>query len=315
MAKSPTGPGIVTEAGDGGAGSASMFLLANFDINDSTLKYEHTAYLDARVLPLLTADPTKQLVLVGRASDTGGEADNDGIADGRATSVLDYVSERGIRLARMVLGDPVRASGLEADTRAVRVELRPSAPTVVIGPTYAGPAAPCGTPGNPKCGDPKARAAGLSPLVKKVDAAALSFGARLNMLDPNRKMTILDTTVAIDAKQRLEHAAGIVIDANDEPRLTRTSIGDLDTSQPDINKELKAGDRVVGTIHSHPGGAGAENFSAGDIATAKAFAADKDNQEFIHPKVGVLYYLLTPKSSGGNVLVFDVRRNTVTEVR
>ena len=64
-----------------------------------------------------------------------------------------------------------------------------------------------------------------------------------------------------------------------------------------------------------PGGAGAENFSSGDFRAAKAFATDKENQEFIHPKVGVLYYLLMPKSSGGKVLVFDVRRNTVTEVR
>ena len=204
MAKSPTGPGIVTEVADGGAGYGLRFALANFDMNDSTLKYEHRAYLDARVLPLLTADPTKQLVLVGRASDTGGETDNDGIADGRATSVLDYVSERGIGLARMVIGDSVRASGLEADTRAVRVELRSWSPSVTIGTTYAGPSAPCGQSGNPKCGDPKTRAAGLSPLVKKVDAAALSFGARLTMLDPNRKMTILDTTVASDAKQRLD---------------------------------------------------------------------------------------------------------------
>ena len=52
------------------------------------------------------------------------------------------------------------------------------------------------------------------------------------------------------------------------------------------------------------GGAGAENFSSGRaFAPLKAFAADKENQEFIHPKVGVLYVPSEcSKSSGGKVL-------------
>jgi hypothetical protein len=182
---------------------------------------------------------------------------------------------------------------------------------------HAGPAAPCGKPGNPKCGDPKKRAAGLSKIAKDVDALALTFGSMRTLLDMTGKMTILDATVATSNRQRLEHAAGILIDSNGVPRFTKVVYGDLDSVDglaPAINKELKSGDKLVGVIHSHPGGEGGQHFSEGDITAAKNFEKDRVNQKLFHPQVWAQFYLLTPKTLGGKVLVYDVKRDTVTVV-
>jgi len=182
---------------------------------------------------------------------------------------------------------------------------------------HAGPAAPCGKAGNPKCGDPKKRAAGLIQLVKDIDALALTFGAKHSILDGAGKMTILDTTDTATNRKRLEHAAGILIDAKGVPRFTRVLYGDLDSVdiQPAFDKDLKAGDKVVGVIHSHPGskpGDGGEHFSQEDIKVARKFATD--NKSVLHKDVGALFYVLTSKQNGGKVLVFDVRRDTITVV-
>jgi hypothetical protein len=182
---------------------------------------------------------------------------------------------------------------------------------------HAGPAAPCGKPGNPKCGDTKTRAAGLSKIAQAVDALALTFGTKHSILDMTGKKTILDLTDSTTDRLRLEHAAGILIDSKGVPRFTGVLYGDLDSVdvQPAVSKEAKPGDKLVGTIHSHPGskpGDGGEHFSKQDIEVAKKL--EKDNRGLFHKDVGALLYLLTSKANGGKVLVYDVKRDMVTVV-
>ena len=182
---------------------------------------------------------------------------------------------------------------------------------VVSGSANAGQPAPCGTPGHPMCGDTTKREASTSVLVKWIDSLGRMFRRKRTPLDPERKLRIYDL-VNTSSFLRVEHAVGIIVDKDGIPRTTKVVTGDLDGTEVDFNKELKPGDRIVGIIHGHPGGEGAEHFSEADIANARKFA--KDNKGFLIPEIGVLYYLQQPPDRGGKVLVFDVNKNTITEL-
>lgn len=79
---------------------------------------------------------------------------------------------------------------------------------------------------------------------------------------------------------------------------------------------VKPGDQLVGTVHTHPGGAGAENFSKGDIAFGRDFLSQvKAQPGVMNTKVGVQLYVVQPRDAGGGILNFDVRRNVITPVR
>lgn len=185
------------------------------------------------------------------------------------------------------------------------------------GAVYAGPAAPCGTQNNPKCGDTEKREASSSDLVRRIDFLAKQFRRRITPYDGvNRKMTILEATNASDPMRRQEVGAGIIVNENGVPRMTRTVKGGLDGVEgvgDQINKEMRDGDTLVGVIHFHPGGEGAQHFSSGDIEVARQFK--DDNKKLLNPGVGVLFYLQMPMDQGGGVLVFDVSKNLVTTVK
>jgi hypothetical protein len=75
---------------------------------------------------------------------------------------------------------------------------------------------------------------------------------------------------------------------------------------------LKEGDRIVGTVHTHPGGAGAEHFSLGDVDYGKSLRSQLLPQEgAIYPGVGVHLYVVQPGATGG-ILDFNVARNVIT---
>jgi RHS repeat-associated protein len=180
---------------------------------------------------------------------------------------------------------------------------------VVSGSANAGQAAPCGTSGHPICGDTTKREASTSALVKWIDSLGRMFRRQRTPLDPERRLRIYDL-VNTSSFLRVEHAVGIIVDKDGITRTTKVFTGDLDGTKVDFNKEMKSGDRIVGIIHGHPGGEGAEHFSEADIANARKFA--RDNKALLIPEIGVLYYLQQPPDRGGKVLVFDVNKNTIT---
>jgi RHS repeat-associated protein len=182
------------------------------------------------------------------------------------------------------------------------------------GTTNGGPSAPCGQPGNPRCGDPTLRAehmAERAPVLAEIDQLAKRWGGQTSRTNPS--LTIRQSTTSMSAKDRVEQTAGIVVDAGGVPRLTQTFTGDLDSSSVDWDRvKLRDGDLLVGTIHSHPGGPGAENFSAGDIRTGKELLLQLRPQGLVRG-VGVQMYVLLPGVDGGT-LNFNVMRNVVTVV-
>jgi hypothetical protein len=118
MAKQPTGPGFTINVDENGAGGLKA-TLANFDVDDSVLKAGHTAFLDARIVPLLRADGSKGLSAAGKASDSAPEARNSALPARRAQAVLDYVNAKGISASRLSIADDTRVSGHDAGARAV----------------------------------------------------------------------------------------------------------------------------------------------------------------------------------------------------
>jgi hypothetical protein len=126
MAKQPTGTGFIIGADEGGADGGIRATLANFDIDGDELKPEHTAFLDARIVPLLRITSDKGLSATGSASDSPPEARNPGLADRRAQAVLSYVIGKGIAEVRTWLGESTTAGGQDAATRTVSVQLAPT---------------------------------------------------------------------------------------------------------------------------------------------------------------------------------------------
>lgn len=186
---------------------------------------------------------------------------------------------------------------------------------ISTGTMNGGPSAPCGQPGNPRCGDPTLRAKHISeraPVLAEIDQLAKRWGAQTSRTNP--ALTVRQSTTSPSAKDRVEQTAGIVVDAAGVPRLTQTFTGDLDSSSVNWDKvKLRDGDLIVGTIHSHPGGPGAENFSAGDIRTGKELLRQLRPQGLV-PGVGVQLYVLLPGADGGT-LNFNVMRNVITVVQ
>jgi RHS repeat-associated protein len=180
------------------------------------------------------------------------------------------------------------------------------------GVTNGGPSAPCGKSGNPRCGDAARRASRSPAVLAEIDGLVKQWTERTTALDPKRKLTIRQATVS-NGITRVEHAAGIIIDKNGVPRLTKTFTGDLDSVEVDWDEAgLRNGDYVVGTVHSHPGGPGAQHFSQGDIDFGKDLLGQvrsPPNAPF--PGVGVQLYLVQPPNAGGGILVFNPARNVV----
>jgi hypothetical protein len=135
--------------------------------------------------------------------------------------------------------------------------------------------------------------------------------------DPSGTETILDSTTSPIDRHRVELTAGILIGEDDEPRLTRSYIDSLDSSSVDWNRELRSGDHIVGSVHTHPGGGNAQHFSTGDIATGKDLLSQARSQSAVYPVIGVLLYLVQPKDQSGGVLVYNVgaRRDRARSLR
>lgn len=200
---------------------------------------------------------------------------------------------------------------------AAAVDAHPGQPIARIDAlTRAGNPAPCGQGSHPRCGDAATREPKRSPLLKSIDELVKKWRHKKSPADPSGKETILDSTTSSVARHRVELTAGIVIDEDDAPRLTKTYIGTLDSSSVDWDRELRSGDRIVGTVHTHPGGgAGAKHFSTGDITTGKDLLSQVRAQDAAYPGIGVLLYLVQPKDQGGGVLVYNVARDVITPVR
>jgi hypothetical protein len=181
-------------------------------------------------------------------------------------------------------------------------------------PTRAGDPAPCGKGSNPRCGDAATRAPKLSPLMRSIDKMVKDWRQKMSPADPSGTETVLDSTTSKIDRHRVELTAGIVIGEDDAPRLTKTYIGSLDSSHVDWDKELRAGDKIVGSVHTHPGGGNAQHFSTGDIATGKDLLKQALGQGAVYPGIGVLLYLVQPKDQGGGVLVYNVARDVIVPV-
>jgi hypothetical protein len=180
--------------------------------------------------------------------------------------------------------------------------------------TRRGDPAPCGKSGNPSCGDAASRAAKRSELLTTIDELVKAWRKKKSPVDPARKETILDSTTSPVDRHRVELTAGILIGEDDKPRLTKTYVGSLDSSQVDWDKELRSGDMIVGSVHTHPGGTGAQHFSKADVATGKELLKQARAQDAVYPGIGVLLYLVKPKDQGGGVLVYNVARDMIVAV-
>jgi hypothetical protein len=180
--------------------------------------------------------------------------------------------------------------------------------------TWRGDSAPCGHGSNPRCGDAATRGPKRSPLLRSIDELVKAWRHRKSPTDPSGRETILDSTTSPIDRHRVELTAGIIIGEDDAPRLTRTYIGSLDSSSVDWEKELRSGDKIVGSVHTHPGGANAQHFSSGDIATGKELLRQAREQHAVYPGIGVLLYLVQPKDAGGGVLVYNVARDVIVPV-
>ena len=101
-----------------------------------------------------------------------------------------------------------------------------------------------------------------------------------------------------------EYTAAIIVDRNGIPRLSRTYEGGLQESEvpaEKLQKELRPGDTIIGTVHNHPILATDKlHFSVGDIEKANKFM--NVNRAFVNPSIGVNYYVVSP----GQALVFEV---------
>jgi hypothetical protein len=75
-----------------------------------------------------------------------------------------------------------------------------------------------------------------------------------------------------------EYAAAIIVNRAGIPRLSRTLDGGPQEAWIDadkLNRELRAGDTVVGIVHNHPIPASETlHFSEGDVTTAQQFLRD-----------------------------------------
>lgn len=189
-------------------------------------------------------------------------------------------------------------------------------PAIHADDTHGGPAAPCGRKGNPRCGTADARARNRSELLARIDRLARTFGDRQVPRPPPGGLTILQSLMRTDVFG-VEYTAGIIVGTDGAVRFTQVFAGSRDESKVKWDEvELAAGDRVIGTIHTHPG-LDAHDFSKGDIDSANTFA--KENKDALHPAIGVQFYLLFAAAVTNGVTtpgfaVFNQRTNTVSPV-
>lgn len=146
-----TGPGHVTRNPNAPLGGIRA-VLTNFDVDGSSLKREHTQFLDGYVVPLMVAKQPARIFLRGEASHPGSDEHNLELSKRRADSVVAYLRSRGVPDARMKVeaaGESVAGSLLaeNADARAVSllaVKLA-TVPTPSPAPPAPAPAAPMAT--------------------------------------------------------------------------------------------------------------------------------------------------------------------------
>ncbi len=95
----PTGPGKVSTNPRVPVGGVRA-VLSNYDIDVDVPKREHTAFLDAQVLPILLGKSAR-VFLQGAASSTGSEAHNLELSRRRANNVAGYLQKRGVQASRI----------------------------------------------------------------------------------------------------------------------------------------------------------------------------------------------------------------------
>jgi RHS repeat-associated protein len=202
---------------------------------------------------------------------------------------------------------PTGSGAAPNGTHAVGQQVAPGPPLE----TNAGPAARCGTSGHPGCRTAAARARNLSATLRAIDELVKQWANSPSPTDPSRKETIRDSTMSPNPRHRVELTAGIIVDSKGVPRLTKTFVGDLDSSSVDWDSvKLRDGDVPIGTVHTHPGGSGGEHFSEGDIRFARDLREQLRSQGIL-PKTGVQIYVVQPANAGG-ILNYDVSRNSIT---
>jgi hypothetical protein len=211
---------------------------------------------------------------------------------GGEASFQTYLLSVGSAVAGALLaGSPEAAQG-----EAPQVQER--GPAVQSGPTASGPSAPCDTAGHPACGKVPDRLRSITPLERAADALAYLW--RYTPIpdapgDGRARPAVID--------RDYEYTAGIVVDRNGIPRLTKTfTDGTPQRAQLDWSKvKLNAGDTVVGTVHNHPiPRAERLHFSEGDIKTADDFL--RDNRGIVNARTGGNFYVVSP----GQSLVYEI---------
>jgi hypothetical protein len=79
----------------------TRLVLYNFDIDGTSLKSEHTQWLDGEVVPLLKANPKATVSILGTASKSGNPDDNRKRSQRRAEEVQKYLISKGVSSAQV----------------------------------------------------------------------------------------------------------------------------------------------------------------------------------------------------------------------
>lgn len=168
-----------------------------------------------------------------------------------------------------------------------------------LGGTNSGPDAPCNRGSNPRCGTTAERLPRIGKSERAVDALAYLWQFTQIPNGPHDGRMLPNVMEAGG-----EYTAAIIVDRNGIPRLSRTYEGGLQESEvpaEKLQKELRPGDTIIGTVHNHPILATDKlHFSVGDIEKANKFM--NVNRAFVNPSIGVNYYVVSP----GQALVFEV---------
>jgi outer membrane protein OmpA-like peptidoglycan-associated protein len=141
-----TNPGRVTSVGDTTGGSAGLgkkepneFVLWNYQVGGAGMRPEHIAEISkvaARWRPLLTAQPSQRVKVVGSASTSGGAQVNTALARKRSEAVKEFLVSRGIPDSRVdvdavgsrqPLADSRTAAGMARNRRVELFLFRPTA--------------------------------------------------------------------------------------------------------------------------------------------------------------------------------------------
>jgi hypothetical protein len=148
----PTGAGKVADRVVRDNGIVAIVDLYNYNIDGNTLKDEHKAWMDSRLIPLLKGFAV-HVKLRGTASKSGDREYNRQLSLSRVLRVKKYLIDRGVPEAK-VPGPDIQAAGEDLSTsdshederdRAVRITValgtkpRPVFPTIILPPIVITP--------------------------------------------------------------------------------------------------------------------------------------------------------------------------------